>query len=219
MELPLFPLHVVLFPGRPLPLHLFEPRYRRMLGDCLDGDHRFGVVAIRSGREVGAPADVHDVGTIAKIEAVTELPDGRFDITTRGTERFRVRRVVPPCSDGTGTPYLRGEVDVLPEPPADDAEAPRASQLRNLLAPYLLCLGAPEELIARLPERPAQLAYLAAAAVQVEIPEQQRLLEMGSTVERLDATLALLRRETGLIRHFGTVGSLRPPGPGGAELN
>jgi len=219
MELPLFPLHVVLFPGRPLPLHLFEPRYRRMLCDCMDTDGRFGVVAIRSGREVGGTPEVHDVGTIAKIQSVKELPDGRFDIITRGAERFRVHQLLQPCAGVAGTPYVRGEVELLAEPPADAGEARRASLLRSLLGPYLLGLGAPEELIARLPQAPAQLAYLAAAAVQVEVPEQQRLLEMGSTVERLDATLALLRRETGLMRHLGTVGSLRPPGPGGAELN
>jgi uncharacterized protein len=219
MELPLFPLHVVLFPGRPLPLHLFEPRYRRMLGDCLERDRQFGVVAIRSGREVGDEAQVHEVGTIARIESVEELADGRFDVITRGTERFRVRHVLRPCAEPDGAPYLRGEVDLLAEPPADPEVQARAAQLRRLLAPYLLGLGAPEELIARLPVAPAQLAYLAAAAVQVEIPEQQRLLELATTGERLDATLALLRRETGLMRHIGTVGSLRPPGPGGAQLN
>ena len=219
MELPLFPLHVVLFPGRPLPLHLFEPRYRRMLQDCLEGDGHFGVVAIRSGREVGVPAEIHEVGTVAKIQSVKELPDGRYDIVTRGTERFRLRRLLQPGEQNGQTPYLRGEVELLPELPVDAAEAPRATQLRGLLGPYLLGLGAPEELIERLPAAPAQLAYLAAAAVQVEVPEQQRLLELGSTVERLDATLALLRREAGLMRHFGTVGSLRPAGPGGPELN
>lgn len=227
MELPLFPLHVVLFPGRPLPLHLFEPRYRRMLRYCLDGDGRFGVVAIRSGREVGEVPQIHEIGTIASIRSVKELPDGRFDIVTKGTQRFRVRQVLAPGQDsgqGSGqdsgaTPYVRGDVEILSEPPPDDGEVARAAQLRALLAPYLLGLGAPEELIDRLPRQPSELAYLAAAAVQVEVPDQQRLLEMGSTAERLDAVTALIRREAGLVRHLGTVGSLRPPGPGGADLN
>jgi Lon protease-like protein len=213
MELPLFPLHVVLFPGRPLPLHLFEPRYRQLLADCLDGDGRFGVVAIRSGREVGAAPDIYSVGTIARIEHVNPLPDGRSDILTRGVDRFRVLQVLHDA------PYLRARVTVLDDEPADPDTERRAAALRELLVPYLAELGAPDELLSRLPERADQLAYLAAAAVQVELPEQQRLLELDTTAGRVAATLGMLRRESALMRRLGTVGSLRPPGPGGAELN
>jgi Lon protease-like protein len=213
MELPLFPLHLVLFPGRPLPLHLFEPRYRQLLDDCMAGDQRFGVVAIRSGREAGGCAEVFDVGTVAEIEQVDELPDGRFDILTRGVRRFRL------CELLDGKPYLRGEVELLSDGPVDNGDVDQARQLRELLVPYLAGLGAPEELLRHLPSGPDQLAYLAAAAVQVEVPDQQRLLELDSTATRIAATLEMLRRETGIMRHFGTVGSLRPPGPGGAELN
>jgi Lon protease-like protein len=213
MELPLFPLHVVLFPGRPLPLHLFEPRYRQMLQDCMQGDCRFGVVAIRAGREVGGCAEIFDVGTVARIEKVTELPDGRYDILTRGVTRFRVLHLLP------GTPYLSARVELLEDPPVSEPAEQLSRQLRALLAPYLAGLGAPEELLCHLPSDPDQLAYLAAAAVQVELPEQQRLLELSCTDDRVAATLQLLRREAGLMRHFGTVGSLRPPGPHGADLN
>jgi Lon protease-like protein len=213
MELPLFPLHVVLFPGRPLPLHLFEPRYRRMLADCLAGDRRFGVVAIRAGVEVGGGAEVFSVGTVARVESVKELPDGRFDIVTRGEQRFRVSRFLPE------SPYLRAEVDLLDEGPCSDRDRAAARQLRSLLLLYLAGLGAPEELLERVPVDPDELAWLAAAAVQVEVPEQQRLLELDSTGSRLETASALLRREAGLMRHFGTVGSLRPPGPNGSDLN
>jgi Lon protease-like protein len=213
MELPLFPLHVVLFPGRPLPLHLFEPRYRRMLADCLAGDRRFGVVAIRAGVEVGGGADVFSVGTVARVESVKELADGRFDVVTRGEQRFRVSRFLPEA------PYLRAEVDLLNEAPCSDGDRAAARQLRSLLLLYLAGLGAPEELLERVPVDPDELAWLAAAAVQVEVPEQQRLLELDSTGSRLVSAAALLHREAGLMRHFGTVGSLRPPGPNGADLN
>ncbi len=213
MELPLFPLHVVLFPGRPLPLHLFEPRYRTMMADCLDGDMRFGVVAIRSGREVGGCAEIFDVGTVAAIEQVQRLEDGRFDILTRGVQRFRVRTLLD------GTPYQRAEVDLLAEPHPSPEAQEQAAALRELLAPYLAGLGAPRELLDHLPTAADELAYLAAAAVQVEVPEQQRLLELDSTEGRVAATLDMLRREAGIMRHLGTVASLRPPGPGGAELN
>lgn len=214
VQLPLFPLHLVLFPGRQLPLHLFEQRYRAMLAHCRREQNRFGVVAIRSGRPEGEnDVDFFEVGTIAQIEQVDELPDGRSNILTRGTQRFRVVALVP------GAPYLQAEIELLEEGPAGPEEAARARQLRELLLPYLASLGAPDELLERVPSDPNGLAYLAAAAAQVEVPEQQRLLELESTGRRLEATLRLLRREAGLMKHFGTVGSLRPPGPGGADLN
>lgn len=213
MELALFPLHVVLFPGRPLPLHIFEPRYCRLLDDCLASDRCFGVVAIRAGREVGAGCELFDVGTVARIESVSMLADGRADIATRGVQRFRILELLAP------SPYPRARVELLEDPPASASDRERARGLRALLVPYLTGLGAPEELLERLPADPNGLAYLAASAVQVELVDQQRLLECDSTARRLEATLAMLRRETSLMRHFGTVASLRPPGPGGAELN
>lgn len=214
MELPLFPLHVVLFPGRPLPLHVFESRYREMVRDCLAGERRFGVVAIRSGREVADAPELFEVGTIAEIESVTALHDGRSDLIARGVQRFRVVELLE------GTSYLRARA----EPIADHAavtpdDQHRADQLRELLLPYLRGLGAPDELLACVPQAPDRLAYLAAAAVQCDLREHQRLLELDGTAERLAATLDLLRRETGLMRHLGAVGLLRPPGPNGADLN
>ena len=213
MELPLFPLHVVLFPGRPLPLHVFEPRYRQLLADCLAGDRRFGVVAIRSGSEVGYAADVFSVGTIAEIAEVERFDDGRANIVTRGVQRFRVDAVVP------GRPYPCARARPLEEAPAGPDDDHRAEALRRVLLPYLAELGAPNELLVRIPRRPSDLAWVAAAALQIEVPEQQRLLELDSCSQRLEAALAMLRREAGLMRHLGTVGSLRPAGPGGAELN
>lgn len=213
MELPLFPLHVVLFPGRLLPLHVFETRYRTMLADLLEGDRRFGVVAIRAGAEAGGDAEIHAVGTVARLDDVTTLPDGRSDVLARGERRFRVVRTLP------GKPYTLAEVEPLEDEPPG-AEAPSlATAVREALTPYLTGLGAPPELLDRLPSDPAQLAYVAAASLQTEIPQQQRLLELDSVEARLAATLRLLRREQRISDAFGTVGSLRPPGPGGCELN
>ncbi|MEE8603546.1 LON peptidase substrate-binding domain-containing protein [Euzebya tangerina] len=231
MDLPLFPLHLVLYPGRPLPLHLFEMRYRDMLRDCLAGDGLFGVVAIRSGREVGTdwttgkshpPADpspptqpsssIYAVGTITKIRTVSERDDGRFDIITVGSGRFRVRETLNDRS------YLHADVDEL-----DESEEPQdviaAEELRTVLLPYLKGLGVPEEFCERLPTSPAELSYLACSALQVEVPIQQGLLELPTHAERMLATAKIIRREAGIIRHLGAVGSFRPPGPGGAQLN
>src|SRR5437867_720934 len=89
-EIPLFPLNTVLFPGMPLPLHIFEPRYREMIGVCSDEDRPFGVVLIREGMEVGEAAKPFEVGTMAKIIGIDRLNDGRMNIVTVGTRRFRV---------------------------------------------------------------------------------------------------------------------------------
>lgn len=213
MELPLFPLHAVLFPGRPLPLHVFERRYRVMLRHCMDTDRRFGVVAIRAGREVGAVPEIFEVGTVAEIESVTTLADGRSDIAARGVRRFRVRELLD------GTPYLRARVEELVDGTLCESDRHLAGQLRELLMPYLRGLGAPDEMLACLPQAPDRLAYLAAAAVQCGLREHQELLELDDTGQRLRATLDMLRRETGLMRHLGAVGLLRPHGPNGADLN
>lgn len=213
MELPLFPLQVVLFPGRPLPLHVFEPRYRQMLADCLEGDRRFGVVAIRSGSEIGDGAVTFDVGTVAVIEDVQRLPDGRAELLTRGSQRFRILDRL------AGMPYQRARVELIDDVPPAPSCGELAGRLRDLLHPYLRLLGAPDELLARLPRDPLDLAHLAIAAAHAELPEQQRLLELDEPAARLGAAFTLLRREACLMRHLGAFGSLRPAGPGGAELN
>lgn len=212
MELPIFPLRVVLFPGRPLPLHVFEDRYRQMLTDVLEADRCFGVVAIRHGDAVDPAPETFEIGCVAEVEQITRLPDGRADLVTRGTQRFRVQRWHDP------EPYHRADVTPL-EDGGEPADPAQVAALRELLVPYLQALGAPDELMCQLPESPDHLAWLAAAAAQVGLPEQQQLLELDSTADRVGGTLALLRRETGFIRHFGSMGSLRPPGPNGADLN
>lgn len=213
VELALFPLQMVLFPGRALPLHLFEPRYRQMLADCLDGARRFGVVAIRTGREVGEPGEVHEVGTVAVIDIVQRLRGGRANIVTRGCDRFRINRLLH------DRPYLRAEVTLLPERRLSDRTAPLVEPLRAALIPYLHALGVAEEYCDSLPQDAARLSYLAASTLQVEVPQLQELLELDDPIARLRRTLELLRRESTLLRHLGTCGTLRPADPRGADLN
>jgi Lon protease-like protein len=213
MELPLFPLHTVLFPGRPLPLHVFEQRYRDLLRDCLASDRRFGVVAIRSGAEAGADVDLFEVGTIAEIKHVERLPDGRANLVTRGMQRFRIEHLVP------GSAYLCAEARPLDEEPLRRCDLNSAQALRNLLIPYLAALGAPRQMLEQVPTAPHRLVWLAASTLQVELPELQQLLETDDCGRRLGMILKTLRREAGIVRHFGTVASLRPVGPGGVDLN
>ncbi len=108
----MFPLSTVLFPHGLLPLHVFEPRYRQMMKDCLDGDRTFGVVLISRGSEVGGGERRVSVGTGALIERISHLPDGRSLLLVQGTNRFRVREWM------VDDPYPRGMVEWLPAPAA-----------------------------------------------------------------------------------------------------
>jgi Lon protease-like protein len=119
MELPLFPLHTVLCPGIALPLHVFEDRYRTMVGRCLADASPFGVVLIREGREVGsAPVNLAAVGTMAEIREASRHSDGRFELLTVGSHRFRLDEVL-----AEREPYLMGRVTPLDEELGDAGHA------------------------------------------------------------------------------------------------
>ena len=107
--LPLFPLNVVLFPDAAIPLHIFEERYKLMVQMCLDGDSQFGVVLIKSGSEVGDPAEPHGVGTVARIIDVERLDEGRMRLAIVGRERFRIEEITQ------RVPYIEGRVGILEE--------------------------------------------------------------------------------------------------------
>lgn len=114
----MFPLGTVLLPGAYLPLHVFEPRYRALVHDCLAGTPEFGVALIERGSEVGGGDARFDVGCVARILEVGETPDGRFALGTVGARRVRVEAWLP------DNPYPRAEVADWPDPAptADDAE-------------------------------------------------------------------------------------------------
>jgi Lon protease-like protein len=124
MQIPLFPLHIVLAPGIALPLHIFEERYRQMVRHCLDTSSPFGVVLIRGGSEVaprdGAPRElsIAGVGTAAEIREASRYADGRWDLLIVGTSRFVVRDVHTDVAS-----YLVAEVDPFPDAPVGDVEA------------------------------------------------------------------------------------------------
>jgi uncharacterized protein len=131
-DLPLFPLNVVLFPGMALPLHVFEPRYREMIGRCLESDEGFGVVLIQEGQEVGEPAVPFEVGTVAQIASVERLPDGRMNLVTVGTRRFR-------CVEHLQiVPHRVARVQWLDDeqPPSADCTA-LATEVRGAVEEYL----------------------------------------------------------------------------------
>ncbi|MFN0029317.1 MAG: LON peptidase substrate-binding domain-containing protein [Acidimicrobiales bacterium] len=115
--LPMFPLGTVLLPGGALPLHIFEPRYRTMIRQVIDGDGRFGVTLIARGNEVGGGDVRTDIGTVAKVVGANEFPDGRWAVIAVGTSRLRVRQWLP------DDPYPQAEVEEF----GDDPHAPVAS--------------------------------------------------------------------------------------------
>ncbi|HEY9180468.1 MAG TPA: LON peptidase substrate-binding domain-containing protein, partial [Candidatus Baltobacteraceae bacterium] len=132
-RLRLFPLNAVLFPGAVLNLHVFEPRYKQMIGECLETGEGFGVVLIREGREtVGETVEPHQIGSIAEIVEVTQLPFGRFSVATIGRERFRIERIV------SRDPYLTVEAHVLHEDKSDASElSSLQDRARELFLQYL----------------------------------------------------------------------------------
>jgi Lon protease-like protein len=193
--LPLFPLGTVLFPGVLLPLHVFEERYRLLVRDLLVGAHEdrvFGVVAIREGREVGADGvrALHPVGTLARLHRAEPYDDGRFDVVTTGTQRFRLAAGLD-----TGKAYLRAEVDLLDEPDGEGTD-PLAAEVEHAWVGYRAALGADDD---EAPEDARALSYLVAAGAVLDLVEKQRLLEAPDTATRLQRELTLLRRETALL--------------------
>jgi hypothetical protein len=198
IELALFPLNTVLFPGQVLPLHIFEDRYRLMIRRCLAEDIPFGVVLIRQGQETGTDSEPHGVGTVARIIESTHLPDGTMNIITVGTERFRIRHLF------YDQPYLRGEVETFPMAKTDDTakEAELAGRVRTLVAQYIHLIADAAGLeikVGEIPETPQQVGYLAAVAMQIDNQEKQRLLDSVSLARILAAETVLLNRENALL--------------------
>ncbi|MFL6129806.1 MAG: LON peptidase substrate-binding domain-containing protein [Mycobacteriales bacterium] len=211
-ELPLFPLgHTVLFPGIVLPLHVFEERYRELVRDLVaqedPGPRRFGVVAIRQGWEVGAEAAeaLHGVGCAAELRRVSRYPDGRFDIVTVGSDRFRLLDV-----DRTSRPFLVGRVEWLPADPPPGAEAEvLARAVRLLFGEYASAATGlrsaqpgPSAPPPELSEDPGELSYLVASSAVLTLEDRQALLEAPTAPARLRAELRLLKRETMMVRRL-----------------
>jgi Lon protease-like protein len=197
--LPLFPLNVVLFPHMPLPLHVFEPRYRQMIGECLEEGHSFGVVAIREGSETGA-ATPHDVGTLAKIIRIERLEDGRMNLLVQGASRFQILQTT------ADRPYLRGQVRIIPESGDDlDATARLTEATATAFQRYsnLLRQLVGEKLEeSEPPMEPELLSYLIAAAMNLQLPEKQSLLAEPRTDARLQLELKILRKEIALLERM-----------------
>ncbi len=227
VPLPLFPLNTALVPGLVLPLHIFEPRYRELVEQLLevpDEDAReFGIVAVRDGYDVerdGLEA-LYPIGTATALRQADQLPDGRFDIVTTGTRRFRILDV------DLSQPLAVASVEFLDDvtDPADDLLAQQVARgfvrYRAALSGQVVSDEEAEVAAAMgdttgsndedegddtdLPTDPTVLSYLVTAAMVLPVDERQRLLAADTTGDRLVLARALLTRETGLITALAAV--------------
>jgi Lon protease-like protein len=200
--LPLFPLGTVLFPGLLLPLNIFEDRYRRLVRDLLagPGPQRFGVIAIRRGRETGVDgvSALFEVGCTAAVRQVEAREDGGFNLVTAGAQRFRLLGL------DRSLPYLRGEVELLTEETGDPAAVgPAARAVQRAFRAYLDAVDAQAAArvrISSVPDEPVALSYLVAATVLADLADKQELLAAPDALHRLTAERALLSRETTMLR-------------------
>jgi hypothetical protein len=200
-ELALFPLNTVLFPNMPLALHIFEERYKLMIGRCVAEAVPFGVVLIREGRGVGTSAVPFAVGTTAHIINVERLDEGRMNLICVGRQRFRLHSVTQ------RTPYLIGRVAYEPhEFGARDVVYGVAAEVRQLFADYLRVLAAIVEVelnFTALPPEADSLAYGVVAAIQIENVEKQHWLENDSVQQILQDEAQRLPKEIVRLKLLG----------------
>jgi Lon protease-like protein len=184
-ELPLFPLSVVLFPGVPLPLHIFEPRYRQMLADIRIGNGLFGLSYFDSSSSQQETPPVDSIGCVAKVTETQAFPDGRSNILTVGVIRYRIAAYVE-----RGDPYLVVRVNYF-EDEVENDEATRESsrQVAETFTRIARAVRTINDERANLPNiadtEPERLSFLVAAAMEVDTEVKQELLELRSTSERL----------------------------------
>lgn len=199
MQLPLFPLNSVLFPGMPLRLHIFEERYKEMINECVDNQTPFGVVLINEGKAEGGPvARPYMVGTTAHITQVQRLPYGRMNILAIGRDRFKINEL-----DVSSRPFLQGNVDLLPLISMSQSILKNGSEkLRPLLERYLLSLSNAGQVQfdnEQLPDDPMAMIYISAMLLQSEDSVKQDILESIDTYELLQKLLRIYHKEVALI--------------------
>ncbi len=195
IEIPLFPLNLVLFPGMVQPLHVFEPRYREMTRYCLDTNVPFGITLVAPGCELGKEVPTR-FGTLARIADYQRLPDGRYNLISVGVERFEIIEL------RHDTPYLSASVRVLPEDIGVGDIASLTQEARSLLDDYLgLVLSIMEggETTITAPKDTIELSYFIAVCLPCDDQVKQTLLEAPTAVERLTRERELLRKEIAAI--------------------
>jgi ATP-dependent Lon protease len=184
-ELPLFPLSIVLFPGVPLPLHIFEPRYRQMLTDIQAGGSLFGLSYFDPSTSASEMPPVGSIGCVARVTDSQTFPDGRSNILTVGVIRYRIEEYLE-----RGDPYLLVRVNYFEDDEEPSEELLESSrEVAETFTRIARAVRTINDERANLPDiadtEPERLSFLVAAAMEVEIDVKQALLELRSTSERL----------------------------------
>jgi len=192
-EMPLFPLNAVLLPYQTLPLHVFEDRYRKMIGDCLEQDRPFGVVLIREGSEIDESAEPYLVGTSARVVEHKPLPDGRVDLVAVGERRFRVRRF------DRSKPYLVGYVEPIVEMEWSESNQNRGllSRAKEAFEFHLRSIFGRQDvnITVQFPDDPVALSFAIAGFINMPTIAKQRLLELTDTSARLTELIPVLEAQ------------------------
>ncbi len=187
IEVPLFPLNTVLFPGGPLPLRIFEPRYLDMVAERMRNDRPFGVCLIRDGQEAGQAALPYDIGTFARIVDFQQYDDGVLGISAVGEGRFRIiESRVEPNQLRTGT--------VTPLP--DEPEATLSEEYASISELVQTLIERTGPLYEGLPKRyqdPTWLGYRLAEVLPIPLTRKQEFLELDNPILRLDQIGDVLR--------------------------
>jgi Lon protease-like protein len=191
LTIPIFPLHSVLFPGGPLVLRIFEPRYLDMISRCLKEESGFGVCLIKEGSEVGEAAEVYSVGTLGQITYWHKRPDGLLGVTLCGEQRFRIikQRVEP-------NQLIMAEVELLP----NDPPQPIPERCHGLVAMLKRIIGELDHPYINLPKQYDDAGWVSARLVELlplEYSHKQRLLQENDSLQRLEVLLQLMTREGG----------------------
>jgi ATP-dependent Lon protease len=188
-SLPLFPLPVVLFPGVPLPLHIFEPRYRQMLLDIRLAKNLFGLAYLDTTTSESEVPPVGHVGCVAEVTETQTFADGRSNVLTIGVIRYRIESYLE-----RGAPYLEAEVSYFEDDEED--EALLASTSKEAFTRIAQAVRTINDERATLPDisntEPQRLSFLVAAAIEIEADVKQELLELRSTSERLERLRGML---------------------------
>lgn len=195
IEIPLFPLNLVLFPGMVQPLHIFEPRYREMTSFCLDSNVAFGIVLALPESALDHEIPAH-TGTLARILNYQRLPDGRYNLITAGANRFEVVEL------RHDKPYLTALARPLPEALGEGDIAELVGEAHALLDDYLgLVLSIMEggDKSITIPKDTIELSYFTAVCLPCDDEVKQGLLECPTAVERLTRERELLRKEIAAI--------------------
>lgn len=193
-QLPLFPLPAVLFPGMPMPLHIFEPRYRKMLADIRAGDNLFGLSFFDSAASEKEIPPAGHIGCVAEVSETQALPDGRSNVLTVGVIRYLAEAYVE-----RGDPYLVVRPNFFEDDDEDDASLiPGARDVAAMFMRVANSIRVINDERGNLPDisdtEPQKLSFLVAAALEIEVETKQELLELRSTSERLSRLRDVLAR-------------------------